>query len=288
MLRERHEVMTLGRRPLADSDRHFEGDLEDDRFLEVLSRAAPEAVIHLAALTDAELCEEQPARAEASNAEASARLASAVARSCARFLLVSTDLVFDGTSAPYTESDAAFPLSVYGRTKLAGERRAAATLGERACVARLALLYGTRASLTSRPSFIERSVARASRGERVVLFEDEFRTPVYVEDAASGLALLLEHPRPPALVHLGGPERCSRLEMGIQALSAFGISTDLAEPSSRSSAGSRAPRPRDVSLSSSLAVAHGFRARTLAEGLSTMRREMERRGFMVGSENRGP
>jgi dTDP-4-dehydrorhamnose reductase len=288
MLRERHQVMTLGRRPLAGSDRHFEGDLEDHRIVHSLSRAAPEAVIHLAALTDAELCEEQPARAEASNAKASERLASAVAGSCARFLQVSTDLVFDGTSAPYTESDAASPLSVYGRTKLAGERRAAAILGERACVARLALVYGPRSSPRSRPSFVERSVARASRGERVVLFEDEFRTPVYVEDAASALVLLVEHPSPPAVVHLGGPERRSRLEMGLEALAAFGISSDLAERSSRSSAGARMPRPRDVSLSSSLAAGLGFRARSLAEGLSTMRREMERRGFVVGSKNRGP
>ena len=283
-LRHRHQVVTVGRMPLPGSSRHIEGDLEDGRVLELLSREEPDCVVHLAASTDADFCEEHPATAERSNAEIPARLASAVARSCVRVLQVSTDLVFDGERAPYGESDPAAPISVYGRTKLEGERAAAEVLGERVCVARLALIYGPRATAQSRPSFVERLIERASRGERVPLFEDELRTPLYVEDAASALALLLERPAIPRVVHLGGPERCSRLEMGLQALAAFGVPEDRAEPSSRSRSGAKAPRPRDVSLSSSVAVSLGIQSRGLSEGLSSMRRRMERRGFMVGSD----
>jgi dTDP-4-dehydrorhamnose reductase len=207
-----------------------------------------------------------------------------VASRCVRFLQVSTDLVFDGERAPYGESDPAAPISVYGRTKLAGERAAAEVLGERVCVARLALLYGPRATAQSRPSFVERLIERSSRGERVPLFEDELRTPLYVEDAASALARLLERPVIPRVVHLGGPDRCSRLEMGRKALAAFGVPEDRAEPKSRSLSGAKAPRPRDVSLSSSVAASLGLQSRGLSEGLSSMRRRMERPGFMVGSD----
>ncbi|HJS74779.1 MAG TPA: SDR family oxidoreductase [Vicinamibacteria bacterium] len=283
-LRDRHQVVTVGRMPLPESSRHIEGDLDDDRVLALLSREEPEAVVHLAASTDADLCEEHPAQAESGNAELPARLASAVARSCVRFLQVSTDLVFDGERAPYGESDRAAPVSVYGRTKLAGERAAADVLGERVCVARLALVYGPRATARSRPSFLERLIVRACRGDRVPLFEDEFRTPLYVEDAASALALLLERPAIPGVLHLGGPERCSRLSMGLRALAAFGVPPDRAEPKSRSRSGAKAPRPRDVSLSSSVAASLGLQSRSLSEGLSSMRLQMERRGFMVGSE----
>lgn len=279
----RHEVMTIGRLALPSSPRHVQGDLEDQSLLDTLSGVAPDAVIHLAALTDADLCEEQPERARIANADVPARLASAVANSCGRFIHVSTDLVFDGERGPYAETDSALPVSVYGRTKLAGERAAASILGERVSIVRLSLVYGPRASPRSRPSFVERMLARASRGEKVSLFEDEFRTPVYVEDVASALALLAEHPSPPGIVHLGGPDRCSRLSMGVEALAAFNIPLDRFVARSRCSFGG-APRPRDVSLSSSVARALGFPSRSFAEGLSSMRREMERAGFMVGSE----
>jgi dTDP-4-dehydrorhamnose reductase len=283
-LRDRHDVTTAGRRPLPVSARHVEGDLEEDRVLDLLSRTDPDAVVHLAALTDADRCEELPERAQSLNADVPARLASAVARSCRRFVHVSTDLVFDGERAPYGEADAALPISVYGRTKLAGERGVVSALGERACVARLSLIYGPRTSALSRPSFIERMLASASRGEMVTLFEDEFRTPIYVEDAAHALALLVERPMLPPVVHLGGPDRCSRLELGTTALNRFGLSSDRARACSQSEIGSRAPRPRDVSLTSSVAFALGLPSRSVPAGLSSMKRALERLGFMVGSE----
>jgi len=283
-LRDRHQVTTVGRRPLPESSRHVQGDLEEDRVLDLLSRTAPEAVVHLAALTDADRCEELPERARGLNAEVPERLASAIAESCRRFVQVSTDLVFDGERAPYGEADAALPISVYGRTKLEGERGVVSVLGERACVARLALAYGPRPSAHSRPSFIERMLASASRGEIVSLFEDEFRTPIYVEDAAHSLALLVEGPTPPPMVHLGGPDRRSRLEMGTMTLMLFGLSSDRARACSRSEIRSRAPRPRDVSLASSVAAVLGLPSRSVPAGLSSMKRDMERRGFMVGSE----
>lgn len=274
-----HEVVTAGRRPLEGSSHHLRGELEDPRFLDLLARRAPEAVVHLAALTDAELCEEREASAALLNGEVPARLASAVRKSCRRFIQVSTDLVFDGERAPYTEADPANPVCVYGRTKLAGERGVGSILGERATVVRLALAYGPRPNALSRASFVERMLAAAARGERVRLFDDETRTPVYVEDAARALALLVDLPSPPATIHLGGPDRCSRFDMGSRALAAFGLHSGLAFAASRVEGGAKAPRPRDVSLDSSLARGLGLPSRGLAEGLLSMRR----RRFMVGS-----
>jgi dTDP-4-dehydrorhamnose reductase len=118
----------------------------------------------------------------------------------------------------------------------------------------------------------------------VTLFEDEFRTPIYVEDAAHALALLVERPMLPPVVHLGGPDRCSRLELGTTALNRFGLSSDRARACSQSEIGSRAPRPRDVSLTSSVAFALGLPSRSVPAGLSSMKRALERLGFMVGSE----
>jgi dTDP-4-dehydrorhamnose reductase len=246
-LEGRHEVALAGR-----------GVVDD------LARAAPEVVLHLAALTDADLCEREPERAVEVNASLTARIASFCSARGSRLIYLSTDLVFDGERAPYSETDEPRPLSVYGRTKLAGERAGVTT------VVRLALAYGPRASAAARPSFIERVVERASRGEKVPLYADELRTPIHVEDAARALILLAEDPTPPALVHLGGPESVSRFEMGRRALAAFDLPAELAEPRSRLEHRG-APRPKDVSLSS----ARPFPARGLVEGLSAMRRAMD-------------
>ncbi|MGH9319082.1 MAG: SDR family oxidoreductase [Vicinamibacteria bacterium] len=263
---------------------HVQGDLEEERTLDLLSRTKPEAVVHLAALTDADVCEEHPERAQRSNAEIPERLASAVEESCRRFILVSTDLVFDGERGAYEESDPPRPISVYGRAKLEGEMRARAVLGDRATVVRLALVYGPRPHSAARETFVERMLESAAQGTRVALYTDEIRSPVYVEDAALGLARLLElDVATPSTLHLGGPDPWSRFEMGAMALSTFGLDPDLGEARLRSDARTKAPRPRDVSLDSSRARALGLPSRGLADGLEAMKGEMERRGFMVGS-----
>jgi dTDP-4-dehydrorhamnose reductase len=77
------------------------------------------AVIHCAAYTDVDGCERDPERALRVNSEGTANL---VAATDAFIVYVSTDYVFDGTkSTPYVESDTPNPLSMYGKSKLAGE-----------------------------------------------------------------------------------------------------------------------------------------------------------------------
>src|SRR5579872_5126131 len=88
--------------------------------------ARPDVVLHAAALARVADCHRDPAHAFRVNAAGTAILAELADDAGARLVHVSTDLVFDGEAAPYRETDAPTPLSVYGRTKAAGE---AAALG---------------------------------------------------------------------------------------------------------------------------------------------------------------
>ncbi len=189
-------------------------------------------------------------------------------------------LVFDGRRSFYRESDVPHPLSVYGRTKLEGEQAVRAVLGDRLTVVRLALVYGARKSPESRESFAERMVRTAATGSPVDLFTDEHRTPIYVEDAAECLARLAEVEPAPPVVHLGGPERTSRYEMGRTALEIFGLPLALARP--RPAPPSSSTRPRDVSLDTTLARSLGLACDGVRCGLGRMKRDMEGNGFMVG------
>lgn len=87
-----------------------------------LDSVQPDWVIHCAALANLEACEADPQRAHQTNSELPEKLAAYVTSGGARLLHVSTDAVFDGQRGDYTEADAPNPLSVYARSKLAGEQ----------------------------------------------------------------------------------------------------------------------------------------------------------------------
>jgi dTDP-4-dehydrorhamnose reductase len=220
---------------------------------EALSRALdalrPDAVVHAAAIGRADLCQERPDEAERVNA----RLAGEVARLChqrsLRLVALSTDLVFGGERAFAREEDAPGPLSLYGRTKLAGEDAVLAACPA-AAVARVALVsgrgHGARGTSTE-------SVAWALRaGRSVRLFTDEYRTPVDAESIADALARILDRGGS-GRYHLGGPERLSRHELGLRVARALSLPESglVAALQSEYPGGER--RAPDVSLESTRA-----------------------------------
>ncbi|CAI8708287.1 dTDP-4-dehydrorhamnose reductase [Pseudomonas soli] len=97
----------------------------------VLRQMAPDLIINAAAYTAVDQAESETQLAHAINAEAPRILAEEAARLGAPLIHYSTDYVFDGSKpAPYSEDDAPNPLSVYGRSKLAGEQAITAVAGE--------------------------------------------------------------------------------------------------------------------------------------------------------------
>jgi dTDP-4-dehydrorhamnose reductase len=209
--------------------------------------AGPDVVLHVAAMARVGDCFREPERAARVNAGGTAVLAELCAAAGARLVLVSTDLVFDGEAAPYRETDPPRPVSVYGRTKRDAE--AAVLAATRSAVARVSLLFGP--SLCGRPSFFDEQTAALREGRKVTLFEDEWRTPLSLATAARALVALARSDFT-GLIHIGGPERLSRLEMGLRLASFLGADPSAVVAGRRDDAPAAEPRPRDVSLDSSL------------------------------------
>jgi dTDP-4-dehydrorhamnose reductase len=223
-------------------------DLADsDAVAAAFRQARPQTVIHAAAVASIAECHRDPTRARRVNVDGTATLAELAARAGARLVLVSTDLVFDGESPPYSEGDPPAPLSIYGRSKADAE--AAALAAPRAAVARVSLLFGR--TLTGRPSFFDQQAEALRAGRPVTLFADEWRTPLHLATAARAL-VALAHSDFTGLLHLGGPERLSRLEMGHRLAHFLGADSGVLLASRRADAPAPEPRPRDVSLDSSL------------------------------------
>jgi len=216
----------------------------------------PERVLCVAALARAADCEADPARARAANAALPEELARWCALRGARLVSVSTDLVFGGEPAPaggFTEDDPPAPVSAYGRSKAEGEERVLAAHPS-ALVVRLPLLYGSSAGRGLGAS--DALLAAVAQGERPRLFTDEWRTPLEVANAARALVELLAGEAAGRL-HVAGPDRLSRFELGQAVLRAAGhaeaAARELAPPARQAEVEAAAPRPADVSLDASRA-----------------------------------
>ncbi len=153
-----------------------------------------------------------------------APVASSVGTSCAaqesgaRIVFLSSDQVFDGRCGGYVESDPPNPIHVYGRTKLAAEQ-AIAEAGPSATVLRLSIVFGP--SPQGNRSCSEQILRALERGSRPRLFDDEFRTPIFAADIGSAISELVLR-QDVGLLHLGGPDRVSRYELGVAVAKAFG------------------------------------------------------------------
>jgi dTDP-4-dehydrorhamnose reductase len=233
--------------PAPDVGKVLRVDLTDpERYRDRLFALAPRAIIHLAAVSTVAECVRDPERARAVNVDATAALLELSDAIGARFIYVSTDMVFDGDEAPYGENAAAEPCSFYGRTKLEGECHVLAH--PRTLVVRLPLLYGL-PEVARAPTFFEQLVNALKTGAPIKLFEDEFRTPLWLEDAAHACRDLAQTEHR-GVLHVGGPERVSRVDMGRLVAAALSCSDAAIVAVPRSAAPSPEPRPRDVSLDS--------------------------------------
>jgi dTDP-4-dehydrorhamnose reductase len=168
-------------------------------------RERPQASINCAAWTDVDGAEAQPDLAGAVNAQGAGNLARAAARIGTPLLHVSTDYVFDGTPPlaadgrprPYVESDPTGPRSVYGRTKLEGERQVLAACAQHTVV-RTAWLYGVAGR-----NFVDTMLRLADEREAVQVVDDQVGSPTWSGHLAPALLGLLER-GVSGLVHLTG------------------------------------------------------------------------------------
>lgn len=209
-----------------------------------IATIAPTVVIHAAAMADSALCATHPELAWESNVHGAENVARAAAAVGARLIYLSTDWVFRGDRGGYTELDAPDPLTVYGKTKYAGEEAVRATC-DSYVIARVALVFGY--GSTRCPCFAERLLSELRAGRPVSLFQDEYRSPIALSTLCDCL-LELAAGDGRGIYHLGGPDRLSRLEFGRRLAAAFDLPRALLLPTSRRDYAFPEPRPADCSL----------------------------------------
>ena len=211
----------------------------------LLDAVRPDAVLHTAANANIDSCETDPDGARYLNAEIPGLLAGACAKSGIRFIHVSTDAVFDGTKEGiYTEADNPNPLSVYARTKLAGEQ-AVLSANPQAVVARVNF-FGW--SLSGTRSLSEFFYNKLSAGEPCSGFTDVWFCPMFVGDLAGTLVRMLDKGLS-GLYHVVGSQALTKYDFGVRISQQFGFDPQQVLPKSVEESGLKARRSHNLRLS---------------------------------------
>ncbi len=210
-----HEVIALARAELDISDR--------GAVAAAIAAARPDAVINCAAYTNVDAAESDPDAAGAVNASGPGFLAEAAAAAGAWIVHVSTDYVFDGTKgAPYLESDPTGPLSIYGSTKLLGERAVAMAAPEAHTIVRSSWLFGTAGR-----SFPATMLRLASEQSKLTVVDDQVGCPTFTGHLAAVLVQVATAARLPGLVHVAAAGECSWYEFAKQIMRATNTATEV-------------------------------------------------------------
>jgi dTDP-4-dehydrorhamnose reductase len=221
------EVVGCERAALDVSDR--------DQVMQVVAAASPDVVVHAAAYTNVDGCETDPDQAYAVNALGTRHVAEAARLVGARVCYVSTDYVFDGTAgAPYREWDATNPMSVYGRSKLAGER----VLQPEDTVVRTSWVCGRYGR-----NFVKTILTKAAEGEPLRVVDDQHGCPTFAEDLAAMIRRLVAA-RLPGVFHVTNQGATTWYRFARDAVAAAGLDVDLVAPISTAEMAPPRPAPR--------------------------------------------
>ncbi|MGQ0824343.1 MAG: dTDP-4-dehydrorhamnose reductase [Actinomycetota bacterium] len=221
----------------------------------LITDTRPDAIVHCAAFTAVDRCELARARAFAVNDVGTANVVSAARAAGAHVVALSTDYVFDGTAPhPYVEADEPNPLSAYGASKLAGERR----VGADNAVVRTSWVCGRTGS-----NMVRTILRLAAEHEKLAFVTDQRAHPTIASDLASMLVRFVEERRT-GLWHVTNQGAVSWYEFAQEVLRAAGHDPTRVQPIT--TAELRPPRPAPRPANSVLA-----NARVAAERMPLLR-----------------
>jgi|YelNatPaOPRAMG01_1025707.scaffolds.fasta_scaffold120774_2 dTDP-4-dehydrorhamnose reductase len=205
---KRHTVFPMGR---------AEADIT--KYEEVRSAVrgfCPDVVVHAAAIPSPDVCEQDPSLAYLVNVHGTRHVVEAARETGATVVYISSDAVFDGEKqAPYQETDPPNPPTVYGRTKLRGEK-IVSTL-PRYWIFRVSVLFGP-----GKANFIDKGLRKMKAGEDYVVASDQTGGALYTLDGAEKILEVVESGRC-GLYHLTNGGTCTRYELAKYAAEKAGL-----------------------------------------------------------------
>ena len=206
---------------------------------DVFEKIKPDVVVHSGAMSKPDECEMDQMKAYLVNVEGTVQLLINSEELKSFFVFLSTDFVFDGERGMYKEEDAPKPVNYYGRTKLEGEEAVKEYEHDWAIV-RTVLVYGKNHSGHSNILKIVRE--KLEKGEEYSVFDDQVRTPTYVEDLAKGIVSIIEK-KATGVFHLSGKNILTPYQMAIKTAEYLELDSSVIKKVTAASFSQPAKRP---------------------------------------------
>lgn len=228
----------------------------------IFSKERPNLVIHAAALTDVDYCEENKEECFRINVIGTEFVQSLCNEFNIKMVLISTDFVFDGVKGDYGEEDFRNPINYYGFSKMIAEdisRKLRNYL-----IIRTSSMFGYfHNKKTDFPSFVIKNLIA---GKEVKIAKDFFRKPVFVDDLADTIIFLIKNNNK-GIFHACGMEKISTYEFALMIAKKFNLNQKLIKPVFSQEIDFKAMRPKDSSLNTKKIENLGYKFLSLEEAI---------------------
>jgi dTDP-4-dehydrorhamnose reductase len=248
LIQEKEKIIAVGKGPCRipknfaiDLD-YFDSDIGDlEKMKQIFQSKKPESIIHAAAMTQVDDCEQNKEECFRVNVLATRSMIHLAEQFSKFFLYVSTDFVFDGKRGFYNEEDVPNPVNWYGHTKLESEKDVMQMKVPWAIV-RTCLVFGHPFG-SFRNNLVTWVNSKLEKKEKIKVVDDQFRTPTDAHDLASGIFQIIKK-KSQGIFHISGKDKMSPYEMAIRTAEYCGLDKSLIERVDETSFSQPAIRPK--------------------------------------------
>jgi dTDP-4-dehydrorhamnose reductase len=244
-----------------------------EEVFEVISDEAPDVIIHTAAMTNVDECEQAKERCWSVNVVAVTNLLEAAKKQGSFFIHLSTDFVFNGEHGPLDETAKADPVNYYGKSKTEAELLVKQSSID-AAIVRTALVYGITPHM-SRSNLVLWVKKSLEEGQAIRVVDDQYRTPTLAEDLAQGCWLIAKK-RAKGIFHISDEEVYTPYEMALLVARHFKLDESLISRTDSTAFTQPARRPPRTGFVIEKAKKQlGYQPHSFQQGLALVEKQMK-------------
>jgi dTDP-4-dehydrorhamnose reductase len=240
----------------------------------VIAETKPDVVLHAAAMTQVDQCEQQKDACWTTNVSAVEYIIDACRTHHAHLIYISTDFVFDGSHGPLDENEKPAPVNYYGQSKLAAEELVMNS-GLSWAIIRTVLVYGITADM-SRSNIVVWVKNNLEQGKPIQVVNDQWRTPTLAEDLAMGCYLAAKE-KAKGIFHISGKDFLTPYDIALKAADFFQLDKSLITPTNASQFKQPGERPLITGFIIDKARKElGYEPHTLDEGIAIIAEQVSK------------
>jgi dTDP-4-dehydrorhamnose reductase len=230
----------------------------------VFEKHKPDIIVHAGAMSKPDKCENNKSLAFETNVLSTEYLIKAAESFKSFFILLSTDFIFDGEKGMYKEDDKPGPVNYYGETKMLAETIVRTYVNDWSIV-RTVLVYGNTKS--GRNNILTMVANALKNNEEIKIFDDQVRTPTYVEDIAKGIKLIIDK-KAKGIYHISGKDILTPYQMAVAVAQYLGLNKNLIKKATEADFQQPARRPLKTGFNISKAEAElNYKTTSFKDGL---------------------